>query len=77
MGRWRRKRTRAEPPAAPTTADRPAGDRDPEDSQLTERLRRLDWPSPDPDVRERCFERILERVEEGAGSDAPPPRRRP
>ena len=35
-----------------------------EESELARRLRRLDWPSAPEDVRERCLNEIMSRVEE-------------
>ena len=35
-----------------------------EGSELARRLRGLDWPSAPDDVRERCLNEIMKRVEE-------------
>jgi hypothetical protein len=35
-----------------------------EQSELARRLRRMDWPGPSPEVKERCLEQILARVGE-------------
>lgn len=52
-----------------------------EDSELARRLRKMDWPAAPGDVKERCLQQILTRVEPGggvadsavAGDEAPPP----
>lgn len=51
-------------------------DDDLESSELAERLRRLDWPEPAGDVRERCLEEIMKRVESGEIVTAEPPPKR-
>jgi hypothetical protein len=37
---------------------------DEEDSPLVQRLQKLEWPSPPPEVKERCLAEIMERVEQ-------------
>lgn len=37
-----------------------------EGSPLAQRLRSLDWPHPPEDVRERCLNEIMRRVEAGS-----------
>lgn len=41
-----------------------------EDSELARRLRRMDWPTAAPEVKQRCLEEILRRVDVDGG--APP-----
>lgn len=41
-----------------------------EDSELAQRLRRMEWPSAPPEVKERCLEEILRRVTEGEDGNA-------
>jgi hypothetical protein len=50
-------------------------DTDPlETSELAQRLRRMQWPTAPPDVKQRCLEKVLERVREGGAvpGGAPP-----
>jgi hypothetical protein len=42
-----------------------AAHEDSEEGGLEARLRRLDWPTPDPAVRDRTLQRVLERVQAG------------
>lgn len=41
-----------------------------EDSELARRLRKMDWPAAPGDVKERCLQQILTRVESGGGGAA-------
>jgi hypothetical protein len=50
-------------PATAPAAVEPAPGDELESSQLAARLRTLDWPAPADDVRERCFEQLMKRVE--------------
>lgn len=75
MGRFmrRRKRARVEEPH-PVEATEPAApavegeNKDP----LADRLHRLQWPNISSDVRERCWEKISDAIEE-LGDEPPPP----
>jgi hypothetical protein len=65
----------AEPGAAPVAE---ASEQSAEDvSPLVDRLRRLEWPSPPEDVRERCLDQVMARAreqveDEGRTGDASP-----
>ena len=70
MGRlFRSKRKQSSAAEGPAEARRRAAPADPAGAEpggeLDARLKRLDWPAPDPKVRERCLEQILARVEAG------------
>jgi hypothetical protein len=43
-----------------------------EHSELDSRLRNLVWPAPPPEVRQRCFEAVLQAALVGACPSAPP-----
>lgn len=45
-----------------------------EDSELVRRLRRMEWPSAPPGVKERCLEEILGQVGERRADGNSPPR---
>jgi hypothetical protein len=40
---------------------------------LVERLRSMDWPRPDPSVRERCLGDFKRRIADLEGTGWPPP----
>ena len=74
MGLLRRK-NRAEPaPAGGTVAsEHDEDDLDAVTAPLADRLRRLEWPSPPDDVRDRCLREILARIgTEGPQDDGDP-----
>lgn len=39
------------------------------EAALVERLRSMDWPAPDPEVRERCLKAILGQMASDVASD--------
>src|SRR5205823_12195950 len=67
--RGRPRRGAAEPEdgarAVPEVSESVEGDDELEGSELARRLRRLEWPHPPEDVRDRCLEEIMKRVEQG------------
>lgn len=39
-----------------------------QESELERRLRSMRWPTPAPDVRERCFDELRARLDEAMAS---------
>jgi hypothetical protein len=54
--------------AAPAPPSGAPGD-ELEESPLAQRLQQLDWPAPPPEVKERCLEQIMARVEQRSAAD--------
>ena len=58
----------------PRPDDPPRPEADPlETSELAQRLRRMEWPTAPAEVKQRCLEKVLERVRESGSLSTSPP----